>query len=146
MKYNLNNSLECNQFLERAKYLSQRADCVVELTEKKPKSLNQNSYAHVAIAYFASQIGETEEYCKRQYFKIECNPDLFIREKEDRIFKEKRKYLRSFADLTKEETTLAIDRFLIWASQNAGIYIPSVEDYHQVQQMELEIERAHRFL
>lgn len=116
-----------------------------ELTGKRQRSLSQNSYLHVIIAYFGALTGNDAGYVKRMYFKLHCNPDLFVREKDDPLMGKVR-VLRSSRDLTGEEMTLAIDRFIGWAAQEAGIYIPSSEDHALVQQMELEVERCKRYL
>lgn len=107
--YDTSNPLDKANFMLRAKKLAESGK-IVELAEKKPKrSLNQNAYCHLAISYFASQYGCTLEWAKAQYFKKLVNPDLFIREKEDK-FLGKVKYLRSSADLDVTEMSLAIDR------------------------------------
>lgn len=146
MRYDLSNTLHLTQFLAKANALAKEGKGIVELTLKRPKTLKQNAYIHVCIAYFATQIGETAEYCKRRYLKQICNKDIFLREKQDKVTKDKVKYLRSWADLTKEEAQTAIDRFITWASKECDIYIPSPEDKVAVQQMELEIERNKAYL
>lgn len=119
---------------------------IFDLTEKKPqRSRNQNSYLHVLIAYFACQIGETSEYVKREYFKKLVNPNTFIRERDDR-FLGRVKYLRSSADLDKDEMTLCIDRFRNWSSAQAGIYLPSPDEGRMISLMEMEIERNKEYL
>lgn len=100
---------------------------------------------HVLLAYFGTQIGNTLEWVKQQYYKKLVNPDLFIREKEDKYLG-KIKVLRSSADLDTSEFSLSIERFRNWASQEAGIYLPSADEYIIIQQMEIEIERNKEFL
>ena len=56
MMYDLSNSLELESFKLRVKKLEE-SKSMVELTEKKARSLNQNAYCHLAISYFALQIG-----------------------------------------------------------------------------------------
>ncbi|MBO8433177.1 MAG: hypothetical protein IAB08_07800, partial [Bacteroidetes bacterium] len=119
---------------------------VFDLTEKKPqRTLSQNSYLHVILAYFACQYGETVEYVKREYFKKLVNPATFIREREDR-FLGRIKYLRSSADLTTEEMTLSIDRFRNWSGAQVGIYLPSPDEGRLISLMEMEIERNKQYL
>ena len=113
---------------------------VFELTEKKPqRSLSQNKYLHICLSYFGCQIGETMEYVKRNYYKILCNKDTFVREREDK-FLGKIKYLRSSADLDSAEMSLTIERFRNFAGAQ-GIYIPSREEDRLVQWMEIETEQ-----
>lgn len=145
MVYDTSNSLDKANFLLRAKKLAESGK-IIELTEKKPRrSLPQNKYLHVLLAYFGTQTGNTLEWVKQQYYKKLVNPDLFIREKEDKYLG-KIKVLRSSADLDTSEFSLSIERFRNWASQEAGIYLPSADEYIIIQQMEIEIERNKEFL
>ena len=145
MIYDTSNPLDKANFLLRAKKLAESGK-VIELTEKKPRrTLSQNSYLHVLLAYFGTQTGNTLEWVKQQYYKKLVNPDLFIREKEDKYLG-KIKVLRSSADLDTSEFSLSIERFRNWASQEAGIYLPSADEYIIIQQMEIEIERNKEFL
>ncbi len=145
MIYNTSNPLDKANFLLRANKLAESGK-IVELTEKKPRrSLPQNKYLHVILAYFGTQTGNTLEWVKQQYYKKLVNPDLFIREKEDKYLG-KIKVLRSSADLDTAEMSLSIERFRNWAAQEAGIYIPSADEAMLVQQMEIEIERNKEFL
>ena len=145
MIYDTSNPLDNANFLLRTKKLAESGK-IVELTEKKPRrSLPQNKYLHVILAYFGTQTGNTLEWVKQQYYKKLVNPDLFIREKEDKYLG-KIKVLRSSADLDTAEMSLSIERFRNWAAQEAGIYIPSADEAILIQQMEIEIERNKEFL
>ena len=145
MIYNTSNPLDKANFLLRAKKLAESGK-VIDLTEKKPRrSLPQNKYLHVILAYFGAQTGNTLEWVKHQYYKKLVNPDLFIREKEDKYLG-RIKVLRSSADLDTAEMSLSIERFRNWASQEVGIYIPSADEAILIQQMEIEIERSKEFL
>ena len=145
MIYNLSSPLDKANFLLRAKKLAD-SGVIVDLTEKKPRrSLPQNKYLHVVLAYFGTQTGNTLEWVKQQYYKKLVNPDLFIREKEDKYLG-KIKVLRSSADLDTAEMSLSTERFRNWAAQEAGIYIPSADEAILIQQMEMEIERNKEFL
>ena len=143
--FDLSNPLDKANFLLRAKKLAESGK-IVELTEKKPKrSLPQNKYLHVILAYFGTQTGNTLEWVKQQYYKKLVNPDLFIREKEDK-FLGRIKVLRSSADLDTAEMSLSVDRFRNWAAQEAGIYIPSADEAILVQQMEICIEKNKEYI
>lgn len=145
MVYDTSNPLDKANFLLRAKKLAESGK-IIELTEKKPRrSLPQNKYLHVLLAYFGTQTGNTLEWVKQQYYKKLVNPDLFIREKEDKYLG-RIKVLRSSADLDTAEMSLSIERFRNWAAQEAGIYIPSADEAILIQQMEIEIERNKEFL
>lgn len=145
MRYDGTNALHAAQARAKLEKLI-RDGKVFDLTEKKPqRSLNQNAYLHVLISYFACQTGNTAEWVKREYYKKLVNPSLFIRERED-PFMGKVKYLRSSADLTTEEMSLSIDRFRSWASESAGIYLPSPDEGRLITLMEIEIERNKEFI
>lgn len=145
MIYDTSNPLDKANFLLRAKKLADKG-AIIELTEKKPRrTLSQNSYLHVTIAYFASQYGCTTEWAKQRYFKQLVNPELFVREKDDE-FLGRVKYLRSSADLDVSEMSLAIDRWRNWCSMEASIYIPSADEAILIQQMEAEVNRNKAFL
>lgn len=145
MIYDTSNPLDKANFMLRAKKLAENRK-IVDLTEKKPRrSLPQNKYLHVILAYFGTQTGNTLEWVKQQYYKKLVNPDLFIREKEDKYLG-KIKVLRSSADLDTAEMSLSIDRFRNWSAQEAGVYIPSADEAILIQQMEIEIERNKEFL
>jgi hypothetical protein len=145
MIYDTSNPLDKANFLLRAKKLAESGR-IIEMSEKKPRrSLPQNKYLHVILAYFGTQTGNTLEWVKQQYYKKLVNPDLFIREKEDKYLG-KIKVLRSSADLDTSEFSLSIERFRNWAAQEASIYIPSSDEAILIQQMEIEIERNKEYL
>lgn len=138
MQYDGSNPLHVQQAKAKLEKLI-KGQKAFELTEKKPKRpLNQNRYLHVILAYFGCQIGETMEYVKQNYYKILCNKDTFVRERDDKYLG-KIKYLRSSSDLDSAEMGLAIERFRNFASAQ-GIYIPSPEEERLVQLMEIEVE------
>lgn len=145
MIYDTSNPLDKANFLLRAKKLAESGR-IIEMSEKKPRrSLPQNKYLHVILAYFGTQTGNTLEWVKQQYYKKLVNPDLFIREEEDKYLG-KIKVLRSSADLDTSEFSLSIERFRNWAAQEASIYIPSSDEAILIQQMEIEIERNKEYL
>lgn len=146
MLYDLSIELQAENFKKRCNALFKKR-CIVDLTEKKPqRTLRQNAYLHAALGYFGMQFGYRTDEVKNWYFKETCNPDLFVRKVTDVITGEERKVLRSSADLDKEQMTVAIERFRNWASDVAGVYIPSPEEHRLVEQMEMETLRARLYL
>lgn len=146
MKYDLSNELHRAQFKTRTAKLLGDGKAVVELKEcRPPRTTRQNSYLHASLAYFASQTGYSLDYVKQEYYKRLCNRDIFEREVDDR-FLGRIRVLRSSASLSTEEMSLSLDRFRNWASETAGIYIPSPDDARLVQLMELETERNKEYL
>ena len=144
MMYDLSNSLELKSFKLRVKKLEE-SKSMVELTEKKARSLNQNAYCHLAISYFALQIGLPTQEVKEVYFKNYCNHELFVRKRYDKILNVEREYLRSTTELTKEEMSVAIDRFLKFASEQ-GVYIAPSDEYIAILHMQHEVQRNQKYL
>jgi len=134
MLYNLQDKTQSELLRARLAQLEQRG-AWVEVTEKSAKTSNQNRYLHACFGYLGAQLGYSRDYVKRVFFKQYANAALFVIDKTDR---DGRKYkdMRSTADLSKEETSLAIDRFRNWAAREAGTYIPSPEDMNAVLYME----------
>lgn len=145
MRYDLSNDFDVESARARLEHLISKKT-VIELTEKKQRSLSQNAYLHCILSYFGLCTGNTLDYVKRYYYKGCCNRDLFVRERLDKLTGKTVKVLRSSADLTAEEMTTSITRFKNWSSDVAGIYIPSIEDELAVRAMENEVARAKNFL
>lgn len=143
MQYNLATDLDQERFVNRANALLQKG-VVVELTEKTFRSPNQNRYLHLLIGVVAMDTGVGLEYAKREYFKKLVNKDLFVIKKSDR-FAGEIEDLRSSADLTIEEMSMAIDRFKRWGYEN-GFYMPSPEDTDRLLDIEIEMGRLKMYL
>lgn len=140
MRYDLSNPFDQEQARTRLASLVARG-AVIEITEKRQRSLSQNSYLHLILGWFALQVGETAEYVKQKYYKG-VNARLFEREKEDLYLHRKEKYMRSTSELTKEEMSESIERFRTWAAKEAGIYLPSADEQDYLRQVENEVSRA----
>ena len=144
MILNLNIELDREKFKTRSDFLLEKRK-VVELTEKTGRSLKQNSYLFLILNIFAMEYGESVEFVKQRFFKELCNPDLFVRTKSDKLLGEIT-YLRSSADLSKDEMITAIDRFKIWASKEAGIFIPdAISDDERIELLR-QIDRQKNYL
>lgn len=117
---------------------------VVELTEKTARTSSQNRYLHLLIGVVAMDVGVTLEYAKEEYFKRLVNKDIFCVQVEDRFFG-KVERLRSSAELTKEEASMAIDRFKQWGREQ-GMYMPDPQDESLLRSIEIEMGRMRRFL
>lgn len=143
MQYNLATDLDQERFVNRANALLQKG-VVVELTEKTFRSPNQNRYLHLLIGVVAMDTGVGLEYAKREYFKRLVNKDIFVIKKSDRFAGEVED-LRSSADLTIEEMSMAIDRFKRWGYEN-GFYMPNPEDTDRLRDIEIEMGRLKMYL
>jgi hypothetical protein len=116
----------------------------VELTDKSRRSGNQNRYLHLILGVVAMETGHPLEYVKAQYFKLLCNRDLFLVERDDPLAGRVTE-LRSSADLTKEEMATAIDRYVNWATQQ-GWRIPDPDDLRLLQSVEYEMSKQKQWL
>lgn len=143
MQYNLSNQLDRERFKKRCNFLFTKG-AVVELTEMTAKTLQQNSYLHLLIGVVALETGNTMEYTKREYFKRLVNPDLFVVSKND-PFAGAVADLKSICDLTKEEISIAIDRFKRWGNEN-GFYLPNPNDEALLRDIAIEMGRQRAYL
>lgn len=143
MQYDLTSDFQRKAFLSRVDNLLEKGACV-ELTEKTIRTRGQNNYLHLLIGVVAMETGNTLEDAKRWYFKETCNPDLFHRQHFDKLGN-CIDSIRSTADLTKEEMSMAIDRFKRWGSQN-GIYMPNPGDESLLREIALEMGRNRAYL
>ena len=158
MIYDLTNPLHRKQFVKRANKMLERHCTNAVLCDESKRTYNQNAYLHVLIRLMALNTGVKESYAKNVYFKQLSNPDMFIEENEDPITGNKIMSLRSSAELTIEEMSLAINNFRHWAEDN-GYYLPEAsvgedekmafatpEDEQAFKQAELETTRASVFI
>ena len=143
MQYDLANNLQRQTFITRCKALLDKG-VVVDLAERSFRSRNQNSYLHLLIGVVAMETGTTVAYAKEWYFKRLCNKDLFVTTRADR-YAGQVELVRSSADLTQEEMSMAIDRFKRWGSEN-GIYMPSPGDESLLREIAIEMGRNKAYL
>lgn len=144
MLYDLTNPLDRDRFKRRCNALFTKQG-IVELTEKTQRSSQQNKYLHLLLGYLAMETGNELDYVKEIFYKRAANKDLFVRENDDQILG-KVEYLRSSADLSKEEMTLSIDRFRNWSSQTAGIYLPTANEQEFLASIEYEMSRYKQWI
>lgn len=142
MLYNLQDELSRKRFSTRVKALWEKG-AIVELTDKSRRTLNQNSYLHVALGCLALETGNSLEVIKQEIYKRRVNPDLYVRTKSDPVLG-RVEYLRSSRDLNKEEMSLSIDRYLRFCADN-GVYVPQPGDEALLAALEYEIARAEKY-
>ena len=105
----------------------------IELKKKVKRSLNQNSYLHVIIGFFALETGYTRVEAKQIY--KECTPQVYEYKKDDK------KFIRSSAELSTSEMSITINRFRDYSSSEAGVYLPSADEKQFLEECEREIQR-----
>ena len=105
----------------------------IELKKKVKRSLNQNSYLHVIIGFFALETGYTRVEAKQIY--KEQTPQVYEYKKDDK------KFIRSSAELSTSEMSITINRFRDYSSSEAGVYLPSADEKEFLEECEREIQR-----
>lgn len=144
MLYDLKNPLDRERFKRRCNQLYTKQG-IVELSEKTSRSNSQNRYLHLLLGYLGMETGNDLEYVKEIFYKREANKALFVREKDDELLG-RVVYLRSSADLSKDEFSLSIDRFRDWSSKIAGIYLPSPDEESFLASIEVEMSRHKQWM
>lgn len=143
MLYDLSSEMQRKSFLARVDHLLEKGS-VVELTEKTFRTRNQNSYLHLLLGVVAMETGNTLDDVKREYFKALVNPDIFRTYKTDNRGNTIAVY-RSTTNVSREEMSMAIDRFKRWGAEN-GIYMPSPGDESLLREIEIQMGRNRAFL
>ena len=110
---------------------------VRDATRDLTRTLPQNRYLHVILAYFAGEYGCTPDEAKALFKR--CSRDIFV------VQGKECQFVRSTASLSVEEMSTAIDRFIKWAAEG-GIEIASADDYKAVFAMQQEAERNRPYL
>jgi hypothetical protein len=138
MIYDFTNIVSVNKGREYFEHLVRKKSTVEIKKKHKKRTYKQNRYLHLILGYFALEAGYSFNFTKVEYFKKECNPDIFIITVDGKLGEVED--LRSTADLDTKEMTIAVDRFRNWSSEKGGIYLPSPNEHEYLQQIENEIE------
>jgi len=142
MIYNLADDHDKKRFSAYANKMIE-GDKFVELKTLNKRSLKQNNYIHLIISAFALETGYSVECVKTNFFKMKCNEEIFVSVIDGSLGKEF--VLRSSADLTTAEMTLAIERFRNWAAQQ-GYYLPEPDEESILKQIAVESSKMKQFL
>lgn len=138
MKFNLAIEAETERAQSYLDMLKEKK-ALAEIVKVSPKrSLNQNSYLHLLLSAFGAHFGWTLQEAKT-YYKREINPDIYVYEKQYI------KFLKSSADLSKEDMTRSIDR-LRQHSAEQGYPLPTADNEEALRSLENAIEQARYFL
>lgn len=137
MNYNLAEPKELLAARSRVTYLARKGKRVKITEVQLARSLSQNNYLHLIIAAFGAHFGYTLEEAKMIYKQV--NSSTYYYTKKGRTF------IRSSADVSKDEMARTIDKFM-QASSEAGCPLPLADDREWLLQIENEIERTKRYL
>ena len=131
MIYDLKNRIDRQRAEKR--FVQLMAESVkIELKKKVKRSLNQNSYLHVIIDYYANETGYTRIEAKQIYKSV--SPEIYEYEKNGTVF------IRSSADLSKSEMAATIEKFRNESSSQSGVYLPSADEKEFLEECEREIQ------
>lgn len=137
MNYNLADKTELKAARSRISYLAKKQKRVSVKEFNVQRSLSQNSYLHLLLADFGLHFGYTLEEAKLIYKEI--NRPLYYYGKKGRTF------IRSSADLDKDEMAQSIDKFM-QASAEQGYPLPPADNAEWRSLIENEIEKNKRYL
>lgn len=144
--YDSNNELDVQKARERLEWLIKNKKRF-ELTQKrKTRTMAQNRYLHVALSFYALELGYQLEEFKQFQFKQQIAKPIFEYEVVNKLTGEITKSYKSTTVLDTKEMTDAIDMLRNHASMVNGVYIPAPEDRGLVEQMEYEVNRNRKFL
>lgn len=102
------------------KLISQKARFEIKKPREK-RTIDQNSFYHVCVGYFAQYTGFTLAESKREI--ADLLPDLMYYEKNGKM------YQRSSSELDTKEMGVLIDFIRDFCKDQLGIYIVSPEEY-----------------
>ena len=144
MLYDLKTKIGQTQFKARCNQLY-LAGAVVELTNKKARTPQQNKYLHLILSWFAASYGCPMEFAKVRYFKDICNHEMFAVETVCKFTGEVVKGFASITEKTSAELTLAIERFRNWSAStepgHPGLYLPEPKELDYLQEIEIELSK-----
>ena len=113
---------------------------ILELTEKRARSLQANKYLHLMLSKFALEYGYTLDEVKTHFYKVTVNPDIYIRERVDKFSGEIYKYVRSSAELTSDEMSKSIEAFREFWLEEGGYRFPSSDEYIALLHIQHDVE------
>ena len=137
MNYDLSIKEELLSARNRITYLAKKNKKVSIKQINDRRSINQNSYLHLLLGYFGSHFGYTLEESKMIYKRV--SSDIYF------YTKSGIKFIRSSADLNKEDMAKTIDRFMSISSE-AGLDLPPATNKEWLMRIENEIEKNRMYL
>lgn len=144
MLYDLSKEIDRARIKRRIDSLLQKGGGLVDVTLKDERTRSQNAYLHLLCGYLATETGYTREWVKRELFKRAANRELFEVQREGAMGVVED--LRSTTELSKEEMSVAIDRFRDWAARECEIYLPEANESAFLKEIEVELSKSERYL
>jgi len=143
MKFSSNDKAKAINYLQ--KLFDLKAN--FEIKRLLPARTNQqNRYLHLILNWFAIESGYDLYYVKQILFKQIVNTDIFYRESTNKKTGEIYSYYRSTANLDTKETVESIQKFRIYSSREADIYLPDAGENEFLIHIQNEIEKYNQYL
>jgi hypothetical protein len=146
MVYNPQKPIDIQRAIEKIKHFIAKGQPFELKRISQKKSVNQNSYFHLIVGWFAWEYGEDFEYVKQEMIKKIICPEVFRYERANEKTGEVRDAYKSFANIDKDQTTYVIDKFRDYASKQAGIYLPEPTDLAALQEIEVQLKNNEQYL
>ena len=146
MIYNPKKEIDINRAIEKIKYFIQKGIPFELKRMQEKKSFSQNNYFHLILGWFAFEYGEPAAYVKQEMIKKIICPEIFKTEFINKITGEVRIDWRSFANISKDETTYVINKFRDYSSKQAGIYLPIPEEKDFLKEIEVQLKNNQQYL
>lgn len=146
MIYNPQKEIDIKSAIEKLKYYIQKGRPFELKQMQVKKSINQNSYFHAIVSWFSFEYGEPADYVKQEIIKKIVCPEIFKTESVNKITGEVRADWKSFAVITKDETTYVINKFRDYSSKQAGIYLPTPEEKDFLKEIEVQLKNNQQYL
>lgn len=146
MIYNPRKEVDITRAIEKIKYFIQKGQTFELKRINQSKSLNQNNYFHAIVGWFSFEYGETPDYVKQEIIKKIVCPEVFKTEYVNKETGEIRTDWKSFAVISKQQTTYVIEKFRDYSSKHAGIYLPTPEEKDFIQEIQVQLKNNERYL
>lgn len=146
MIYNPKKEADITRAIEKIKYFIQKGQPFELKRMQEKKSLRQNNYFHLILGWFAFEYGEPAQYVKQEIIKKIICPEVFRTEFTNKVTGEVRIDWRSFANISKDETTYVINKFRDYSSKQAGIYLPIPEEKDFLKEIEIQLKNNQQYL
>lgn len=146
MVYNPQKPNDVLRAVEKLKHLIAKGQPFELKRMTRRKSVNQNSYFHLIVGWFAWEYGEDFEYVKQEIIKKIVCPEVFKTDRVNEKTGEVRDAWKSFASIDKDQTTYVIDKFRDYSSKQAGIYLPEPTDLVALQEIEVQLKNNEKYL
>jgi hypothetical protein len=148
MKYDLAQKLVADKVLRRVLRLIKKG-ALIDLTEISLKTLSQNNYFHLIVAYFAGEHGMSAISIKEEYIKRGLCKDIFVEERVSEVTGEIYTHVRSFSELKKEETSDVISMFYNHCLNDLDFRLPHPDNLmyeEEMKQLINEVEKTKNYV